>query len=133
MIGPDKTVHEVIKNFVEDIHQLEDLYKRSFVVLENLPSEFETGENTGPDEILKHYRNVAEIHTGLISRYHQLLASYYAFRKCAETNEAVRNEFNKIPGSFNEISAQLKSIINENAAYLQTLEQLLQDAVVAEE
>jgi hypothetical protein len=129
MIGPDKRVHEVVKNFVEGIHQLEDLYKKSFTALENLPSELETGVSTGPDELLKHYRHVAEIHIALMNCYHQLLGSYYAFRKCAETHEAVRNEFSKVPGSFSEISSQLKIIIEENGIYLQSLEQLLEESV----
>lgn len=129
MIGPDKKVHEVVRNFVENIHRLEDLYKKSFMVLENLPSELETGIHAGPDEILKHYRNVAEIHTSLMNSYHDLLTAYYAFRKCAETNNAVREEFSKVPGTFTEISAQLKSIIDENAVYLASLERLLEEEV----
>ena len=131
MIGPDKRVHDVVKNFVESIHQLEDLYKRSFTVLENLPSELETGINTGSDELIKHYRNVAEIHTAMINCYHNILTSYYAFRKCAETHEAVKGEFAKVPGSFSDISAQLKVIIDDNGAYLASLERLLEDAVTA--
>lgn len=129
MIGPDKRVHEVVKDFVDSIHRLEDLYKKLFLVFENLPTELETGENNGPGEILKHYRSVADIHTALINSYHDLLTSYYSFRKCAEGNEAVKAEFGKIPGSFSEISAQLKSIIDENATYLSSLEKLLEETV----
>lgn len=129
MIGPDKRVHEVIKDFVEGIHQLEDLYKRSFAVLENLPTELETGVDAGTEELIRHYRNVAEIHTALINNYHNLLTSYYAFRKCAESHDAVKNEFSKVPGSFSQISGQLKAIIEENGAYLQSLERLLEEAV----
>lgn len=131
MIGPDKKVHEVVKTFVDNIHRLEDLYKKSFMVLENLPSELETGISAGPDEILRHYRNIAEIHTSMINCYHELLSAYYAFRKCAETHNAVREEFSKVPGTFSEISAQLKSIIDENAVYLASLERLLEEEVEA--
>lgn len=130
MIGPDKRVHEVVKNFVEGIHQLEELYKKSYTVLENLPEELETGVETGPEELIRHYRNVAEIHTAMISCYHNLLTSYYAFRKCAEANDAVKSEFMKVPGSFNDISAQLKVIIEDNAAYLASLERLLEETVI---
>jgi hypothetical protein len=131
MIGPDKRVHEVVKNFVEGIHQLEELYKRSYTVLENLPSELETGIDTGSDELIRHYRNVAEIHTAMINCYHNLLTSYYSFKKCAETHDAVKAEFSKVPGSFSEISAQLKVIIEDNATYLASLERLLEEAVTA--
>lgn len=131
MIGPDKRVHEVVKNFVDSIHQLEELYKKSYTVLENLPSELETGIDTGSEELIKHYRNVAEIHTALINCYHNLLTSYYAFRKSAETHDAVRAEFTKVPGSFNDISRQLKVIIDDNASYLASLERLLEDTVTA--
>jgi len=129
MIGPDKRVHEVVKDFVESIHQLEELYKKSYSVLENLPSELETGIETGSEELIKHYRNVAEIHTSMINRYHNLLTSYYAFRRCAETHDAVKAEFMKVPGSFSDISAQLKVIIDDNASYLASLEKLLEDTV----
>ena len=93
-------IHPVVTDFYHDHAKSVSLYKEAHAQLslyddENLATDYESRVNL-----------VASI-DGMKERLNEILTdffmSYYAFKLEAETNQEVRNEFKKLPASFDEV------------------------------
>ncbi len=118
-------VHPVIKDFVEDHTKSLNTYQKtaSFVKENSIDDMLEKNDPIALGFEL--YSIFSEHLEEMKQSYYNFFMSYYTFKKEAETNPEVKEEFIKLPETFNDVKTTFTNIINGYEHVLEELKEKL--------
>jgi hypothetical protein len=114
--------HKTVCDFNEDHQKSIRLFSDSQAYLNK---EFKNEESYSYEDAIEFFRNINQIAAEMKKTFIDFIISHAAFRKLAETDEAVRKEFKKLPGDFTPIREHFEKLISAYEQELKNLEKVL--------
>ena len=115
--------HKVVKDFNDDHQKSIKLFRESYAFLNQFDydspadKQYETG--------VEFYRGINRTHALMQETFNNLFISYYAFRKAAQDNPEIMEEFKKMPADFSFIQQQFSDMIKGYETALKGMKEIL--------